>query len=73
MALVLVLVLRPVLRLVPPRLAANLLSPQMLRDDGAVRMNRFPLNITHKQVICGADERFFILLKWPCKKGAATH
>lgn len=32
-----------VLRLAPPRLAADLPSPQVLRDDGAVRVNRFDL------------------------------
>lgn len=34
-----------VLRLAPPRLAANLPSPEVLRDDGAVRMNGFSLKI----------------------------
>ena len=34
-----------VLRFAPPRLAANLPSPQVLGDDGAVRMNCFSLKI----------------------------
>ncbi|KAG7229026.1 hypothetical protein INR49_013259 [Caranx melampygus] len=37
-----------VLRLAPPRLATNLLSPQVLRDDGAGRMNCFSLEITRQ-------------------------
>jgi len=36
-----------VLGFAPRRLAADLPSPQVLRDDGAVRMNRFSLKIGH--------------------------
>lgn len=35
-----------VLRLAPPRLVAHILSPQVLSNDGAVRMNRFGLEYT---------------------------
>lgn len=49
-----------VLRLAPPRLAARILSPQVLGNDGAVRMNRLGLEINRRQLCylqCEANTR----------------
>lgn len=47
-----------VVRLAPPRLIANLSRSQVLGDDGAVRVNCFPLKTRHNSLVCsGADAK----------------
>lgn len=50
-------VIAPVLRLAPSRLAANLSSPQVLSDDGTVRMNCFTLKIRHTSQLSTGTRR----------------